>query len=156
MISDNQLFAIGSNLPNPDSNFFFKFTFGSITGVEWVNKMIWSSATWDTFNSEDILSIDKTLIYSFFSNKLLTNVYNTYFVTFNVSNGSVMGTRYKLNNSWYVNKSTMTGIYVVVAVYCPNVSYLVIFDTSANSFTNMVTNSTIGLYDAKIDKSSGR
>ena len=153
MINDNQLFAIGSLFASAYTNYFFKFTFGK-TAADWANKMQWISGAWSTFVSEGILSSDSTLIYSFFS--FGSSNFYTYFAAFNVSNGNVMGTRYKSSISWYVNKSTLTGIYVVAAVFCPSVSYLVIFDTSANSFTNMVTNSTIGLYDAKVDKSSGR
>ena len=154
MINDNQLFAIGSKLVSAYTNYYFKFTFGN-AAADWANKMEWLSGTWRAFVSESILSSDSTLIYAFFSYGLDPSYY-TYFATFNVATGSVVGTRYKSSISWYVNKSTVTGIYVVVAVYCPNVSYLVIFDTSTNSFTNMVTNSTIGLYDAKVDKLSGR
>ena len=154
MINDNQLFAIGSLLASAYTNYYFKFTFGN-AAADWANKMQWLTGAWSTQLSETILSNDSSLIYAFFSYGLNPSYY-IYFATFNVTSGIVVGTRYKSSISWYVNKSTVTGIYVVVAVYCSSVSYLVIFNTSANSFTNMVTNSTIGLYDAKVDKSSGR
>ena len=134
--------------------YFFQITFGSITS-DWANSMLWTLATWYTSVSESIISADRTVIYTLFSYGM-TNAYYIYFTTFSITSGSVVGTRFKSNINWYVCRSTYTGTQVVAIVYCTSVSYIMVFDTSSNTFTNLVANSTIGLYDIKIDQSSAR
>ena len=88
------LYLVGINTSN--NPIFYKIKFGN-TVAEWANKIDWSSFTWLTHPSESIIDEDNNLIYNFFLYGPL-NAWKIYFVTFNATNGNVVGTRFRSSN----------------------------------------------------------
>ena len=129
-INDNQYFMIGSQ-----SSFnhlhFLKITFGN-TNIDWANKMLCSGGTWGMGVSESFISSDGNNLSWFAwygSPKYL------YFVTFNLTSGNVLGTRYKSNTTWANSWSSLqTGDYIVVTVYF-TAPTLILFNTAIYQFT---------------------
>ena len=107
------------------------------------------------FFSENIVSTDGSTVYTFSAYGSSGNFY-TYFTAFNLTNGSVIGSRYKSSIYWYIYRSTTTGEYIVLPFIWSSTNYLVIFNTSSFTFTNLAASSGITIFDVKMDQQSGR
>ena len=128
-ISDSQYFMIGSQ-PSLYHLHFLKITFGN-TNIDWDNKMLCLGGTWAMGVSESFISNDGNNLYWFAwygSPKYL------YFVTFNLTSGNVLGTRYRSNATWVNSWSSLqTGDYIVVTVYFASPT-LILFNTAISQF----------------------
>ena len=124
------LFFIGTDTTTPYPLRFYKVTFGQ-TAVDWESKMLCSSATWSTHPSESLISNDNSKIYIIF---MYGNPWFIYFASFNVTNGNIIGTRYKSSqNCANIYGSAQTENYLFFSGDCtPYV--LGIFDKNANTF----------------------
>ena len=65
MLSDSQLFSIGSEPSSPFSLLLYKYAFGS-AGVDWADKISCQSGTWSSSESESLTSADNSKIYTLF------------------------------------------------------------------------------------------
>ena len=95
MLDDSHLYFIGVD-PTSSNMGFYKITFGN-TNWDWANVMACSSGTWTTNSSETVILNSK--IYSFFLYGTSQNLL-LYAVTFNITDGSVLGSRFKSTNAW--------------------------------------------------------
>ena len=93
MLSYTQLFLIGIAPSSPNNLYMYKVTFSN-TLVDWANSLACSSGTWSASNSESLLSVSGTNIYSFITYGISASRY-LYFLTQSVSDGSVTATKYK-------------------------------------------------------------
>ena len=134
MLSSVQFFLLGV-----DSSYtlhMYKVTFSS-TSVNWANKIVCSSGTWTSNNSESQLSADGTSIYLFF---VYGSTNYLYFATLSTSTGSVIGARYKSSvSSNPIYGSALNGDYIVATAYI----YLVVYKISSSTF---IIKSFTGLY----------
>ena len=112
-ISDSQMFFDGLDASN--NLLYYKVTVGS-TAVDWANKVAWSSGPWTASKAEAIISSDGTQIYSFAT---FGSSISLYFVTFRLSDGSVVGNRYKSSTGCNeVDGLTQSGSYICSTAYC--------------------------------------
>ena len=130
MIVDSQFFILGLDQSTPNLH-MYKITFGN-TNADWANSITCSSGTWTLSQSESLLSTDKSKIYSFFTYG--SNLY-LYFVTLLVSDGSVIGSRFKSSITCSnVFGSALNENYIFAAVECSSY-YLLSFSISSLTFT---------------------
>ena len=95
MLSSNKFFLLGVDPNNPSPMYMVKTTFGSLS-ADWTNIMPWSSGVCSAEVSDSLLNSDGSLIYSIFpygSTKYI------YFTILNSTDGSLIGSVYKSNNS---------------------------------------------------------
>ena len=128
MISSSKFFLLGSDPSTPYPLHLYQITFGSIS-ANWTNKLMCPSGIWVASDSESLTSIDLSILYSFFiyggSSKYL------YFISFSVSDGSVIGTRYKSNTfGWYINGSVLKEDLIVVDFVDTSAKYYVMIFNS--------------------------
>ena len=92
MLNSNQFVIAGDQSSSEQSLHYYKFTFGN-TNTDWANKILWTVGTWETKFGEQLLSSDNQKIYSIidYGATALTNIY---FMTFNLADGAVIGSRY--------------------------------------------------------------
>ena len=110
MISSSQFFVLGVASSSPFNLQMYKITFSS-TSVDWANQIACTSGTWIAYNSDSVLSSDRSTIYSFFT---FGQINYLYFAGLSVSSGSVTTTRYKSSTSAaYVWWSALNGDYLV-------------------------------------------
>ena len=109
--------------------------------------MSWSSSSCSLYQSESLLSSDKSSIYSFFSFG-----YYMYYVCFNSLDGSILSSRYKSSiNIYDVNSIVLYGDYVISIT---SYSYLVMYSITTFAFTIKRFNDS--LYSMLLDSSNGR
>ena len=108
--------------------------------------MSWQSGTWAVNAAETMISSDNSKIYSFY-------LYGSapayiYFVTLSVSNGSVLGSRYKSNIAWSnIYGSQINGDYLLV-----NTNWVNQFITFVNTATSVIINRAFaGSYSVKFN-----
>ena len=144
-ISDSQLFLIGSEPSSPYSLLLYKYAFGN-TFTDWVSKMSWQSGIWAVHTAETMISSDNLKIYSFYLYGSV-NVY-IYFVTLSVSDGSVLGSRYKSSIAWSnIYGSKINGDYLLV-----NTNWVGQFITFVNTATSVIVNRAFaGSYSVKLN-----
>ena len=130
---------------------FYKLTFSN-TLADWSNKIIWVDYC-PTSASESLLNNDNSKIYSFPNYQIIQSY--AYFITFSISNGSVLGSRYRSNISCSgIYGSVLSDSYVVVTALCQN-AYLILFNTISSAFTIRMFSGT-KLYSVGLDAYSGR
>ena len=149
MINNNEFFISGTDPATPYHLHYYKITFGN-TAVDWANKMLWTSGTWSTSSSEVLLDISNSYIYNFSIYKNSSNY--LYFVALALSDGSVVGSRYKSSVSCgSVYGSAQTGNYLVATVSSSS-GLLVIVDKTTFTFTFRGFNGV--LFGAAVDLSN--
>ena len=148
-ISDSQMFFDGLDASN--NLLYYKVTVGS-TAVDWANKVAWASGPWSASKAEAILSSDGTQIYSFAT---FGSSRSLYFVTFRLSDGSVVGNRYKSSTGCNeVDGLAQSGSYLCSTAYCG--AYQVIqFETTQSTFVFRMF-SGMNLYQVNSEPLSGR
>ena len=108
--------------------------------------------SWTISWAESLLNSDSSLIYSF---SVFGNPLKIYFTTFLLSNGSVIGNRYKSGITWYsISGSVLSGNYIVTAVNL-NPYSLLIYNVLTTQFTLYKFSGTF-LGQISIDSSSER
>ena len=128
LISTSEFFLQGVGLSSSYYLYTYKIQLVS-TSVTWANRMACPSSSWSCSNSENVLRSDSSIIYNFF-----TYGYNTYMymITFSVSSGNVLGSRYKSNSVWASIKGTILYGNYVMATAQWGKYYFFIFDTNSN------------------------
>ena len=136
--------------------YFFKITFWSLN-ENWVNIINCLSTPWTTDFSENLISNDENLIYSYFIYKYGSSIKSVYFTSFNISDGSLKDSRYKSNLEWsLVTGITQNNNYVLATINTPTfTSYVVIFNTSNTQFTTFQLSSSY-LTECILETQSGR
>ena len=151
-LSDTQIFLTGYDLS--DNHFHYKITFAN-TSPDWATKMVCSSSGWGSYYGESHIDSGGSTIYSAFSYGSYTNLsLYLYFISFSVSSGNVLSTRYRSNifcTSAY--GSSMSGDYIAFSLYCPT-TYLLIVNTAIFSFS-VKSFSGVTLFGGGVD-STGR
>ena len=122
-ISDDTFFFVGTYPTlSPYALHFFRYLFGNTSPV-WSFKLDGASG-YSAFYSESLLSTDKTRIYTF---DIYGNPRYLYFITFDSSNGSVLGSRYKSSISWgRVNGGTIKDKFLMVTVECLDINLIIV------------------------------
>ena len=133
MINDREFYMITGKLNTPYTLYFCKFTFGSLF-TDWTKQIECFNCRGDL--SESLLSSDRTKIFSFFIYG--PNPYNMYLSIFNLTDGSLLDSRYKSNSTWgtyNINGSAQKGELIILTVKWDSNSYLVMMDGTLNTFT---------------------
>ena len=148
-INDSQIFILGTDSTNSILH-YYKITFGN-NFADWANQ-ITNVGSWIISWAESLLNNDNSLIYSF---SVFGSPLRIYFTTFLVSNGSVIGNRYKSGIIWYsISGSVLSGNYIVTAVNLSPYS-LLIYNVLTTQFTLYNFSGTF-LGQISIDSSSER
>ena len=109
-LTESQFVILGNGF-TPFDLHLYKITVGN-TAVDWATKMAWASGTWSASISDFLFNNDNTQIYSFYTFGLTQLLY---FVTFNATDGTAIGSRFSSNVSWsIVWSSKHIGDYLVV------------------------------------------
>ena len=154
MVSDTQLFVIGTDSSSPINLLMYFVNFGS-TSPTWSNTILCPSTSWQETISDAAVSSDGSLIYSFFGYGT-TTVYG-HFMAFNVSNGHVSGSRYISNISpSYIWDIKVSGSYVVVSFKSGTITRFLVYNSSTSTFTNRDGSSLLNLLSLEIDPNSNR
>ena len=132
---------------------YYKFTFGN-TNVDWANKMLWPSGTWDVTFAEQLLNNDNSKIYSWVNYGIANSSY-IYFVIFNIADGTISGSRFRSSITQNVAGAILSGDYVAIASYDLTYSYLTLFNIPLSTFTYWKTSGVI-LYGEGYDPTSKR
>ena len=129
LLSNSEIFLAGID-SNLNGNLrFLKITFRN-TYVDWGMKMTNLSPFCNTWLFDAVIISNK--LFSFFT---IGNTLYVYFVTFSVSDGSAIGSRYISNINWNtVYDSAVYGDYVIAITYWSGVSILIMVNTSTNLF----------------------
>ena len=109
MINTNQFMIAGSQSTSGGYLHYYKFTYGN-TNADWADKMLCPSGVWDISFSEQLLNFDSSKIYSLISYGTTSSPY-IYFVTFNIADGTVSGSRYRSSGSQSVAGAILSGDY---------------------------------------------
>ena len=139
MINSTKFMFSGTDPSSGDLR-IYKITFGNSI-ADWTNRMICSSSPWYNDRSENLISNDQIKIYSFIAFGLGSSVSKSsryiYFTTFKLSDGSVIGTRYITNVSWFeVNGSAQTGDFIILTTESVSVPFsLLLYNTVTSIFT---------------------
>ena len=129
-ISDSQYFFL--SIDSTYSLFFTKMTFGN-SAADWSNTIAWPSGTCTLSLSESLLVSDFSQIWSLFAYGSTSYLY---LVSFGISDGSVVGSRYKSSSSWtYVNGAVLSDNYLVATTICLSYPTLIVMDTTTLQFT---------------------
>ena len=148
MISDTQLFLMGSDPNSPGNLYFNKMTFTS-TSANWSSRLVCPSGSWNSRSSLSVLSTDILNIYSLFNYEQ-----TIYFTMISVSTGVLSGSSYTSNlSNGYVNGLTLNGN-ILVSVLSFTDSYLMIYNTMTSVFS--FKHFSISLQGWSIDYLSGR
>ena len=108
MLSDNEFFFLVFD--SAISIRFIKMTFGNSV-TDWSVKTVCNSGSWYGGLSESILTSDSLQIYNLFNFKTLK------FVSFNSSNGDVIGLRYSLPSWGIIYGAVLIENYFVASVW---------------------------------------
>ena len=110
--------------------------------------MLCTSGSWLAYLSESLLSTDGSKIFSFFTYQSPRNMY---FVTFNKSTGSVIGSRYKSSTSIdQIYGSAQKGDLIVLTVYDgSSIYYLAMLNATSSVFSTKQF-SGAGLFEAAV------
>ena len=148
--NNDQIFFIGLDSIK-EAMHFYKITFGS-SSVDWAKQMLWTSVC-SLSSSEALLNSDNSQIYSFSTYGMEPSF--VYFVTFYVSDGSVVGSKYASSISCSaVYGSVLSGSYLVATLYWSD-PYILIFNTALSTFL-IEKLSGYNLYCLSVDSQSGR
>ena len=135
MLNDSQFFFIGVDSSSKNAH-FFKITYSQQT-TDWVNMMACYPSNWyGTDVSESILSLDSSKIYVFASLGEITQSY-AYFMTFNSSDGSLIGSRYKSSSPWYYTMSSAIYEDLIIAIELCRGFNIIMYNTTASAFKIM-------------------
>ena len=151
MLSDDQLFLMGQDISSLTLLHMYKITF-STWSYNWANKI--SCPTDSTSNlSESIQNSDSSKIYSLF---MLENIAYAYFISFNSTDGSVVGSRYKSSISWdFVIGSARNGNNLILfSLLCKKLGNLFVYDTFSTIITIYTGN--VIYFGMKIEPSTNR
>ena len=150
LITNTQLLMFGFTNSSPYPMHMLKVTFGA-TSPDWANTMAWGSGTCSTYYSESLLSSDSTKIYSIFS----FQNWNLYITSFNVTDGSVIGSRYKSSITWKIAfGSALYGDYIAASVTCGTSWYVLLYNISTSTF--LIRLFSGATYLVSLETSSGR
>ena len=156
MISDTELFWITRIGTSPFNAVFLKLTFAN-TSADWAKQMSCSSSLCEIYDSESILSTEKSKIYSLFG--YASSSFNIYFSWFKTSDGTVVGNRYQSATSWSGSPTVyglvLNGYNIVGTLQCSS-TYLVIYNIPSDSFTFNSFSSDTYLYDVATESRSNR
>ena len=148
--NNDQIFFIGLDSIK-EAMHFYKITFGS-SSVDWAKQMLWTSVC-SLSSSEALLNSDNSQIYSFSTYGMEPSF--VYFVTFYVSDGSVVGSKYASSISCSaVYGSVLSGSYLVATLYWSD-PFILIFNTALSTFL-IEKLSGYNLYCLSVDSQSGR
>ena len=151
LLNNNQLFLIGADTVSPFPLHFTKITIEN-TSSDWSNKILCSFGVCNPNLGESIMSKDKSTIYSFF---VFGNTTYLYFANFNITNGSLIGSRYKSSVSWSeVDGIALNGNFLIASSMCSSAS-LIVFDVSLLNF-KAYTFVEANLFDWAVEVTSGR
>ena len=133
MLNDNQLLLVGFNSASLDLK-FLKVTFGS-TSVDWSSKISCTTGGCTINYSESILSSDSSMIYWLTAYQISS--YYLFFTTFNSTDGSVIGSRYRSSVSWLtIFGSGLYSNYIAATIQCYTSSnFVMLIDISSFTFT---------------------
>ena len=153
MLNDNQFFFIGVDSSVKNSH-FFKISYSQQT-TDWVKMMECSPSNWYGADfSESLLSSDSSKIYVFASLGEITQSY-AYFMTFNSSDGSLIGSRYKSSINWYYTmSSTIYGDLIIAIELCRGFN-IIMYNTTTSAF-KIMTFPYYTLNSLWVEKPSGR
>ena len=147
----NKIFFLAKDAVAPYSLHMKLYTFGN-SNTDWSMKTVCPSIACDIGASEGTLSGDGSKIY-------IVYIYNSYdrlyFATLNFTNGAVLNSRYKSDQSCTcVYGSALSGDYLASSVICTN-SYFVLFNIATFEFAikSFAPNFLFGL---SLETSSGR
>ena len=132
MLSNTEFFFTFSSTSISSPVGFYKYTFGN-ANLDWKNIMICTTGTWGSGYSES--QISGTTIYNFF---IADQNYYLYMASFNVSTGSLIGSRYKssitLGN---VYGSALMGNYLLATITTniPSQYYVLMYNIVTDIFT---------------------
>ena len=130
MVSDTQVYFYDTDSSSLNLHMNLA-TFGN-TVMDWSNKLACPSGTWSYFDSYSLLSLNSKLIYSFI---IFGNPLQLYFVTFSVSDGSVVGSRFKSSINWdRLRGAGQNEKYIMFTARCTS-QFLLIQDKSSSTFT---------------------
>ena len=130
MLSDSQLFMF-SKESSASNVHFYKITFGD-TNVNWANQIIWVTEPCTLSYSKSLTSEDKSKIYSFFS--FGTTAY-LHFITFNATDGTVVGSRFKSSIVWSISLGVIAiDNFLVVNSFWNDLYNVIIINLSTYSF----------------------
>ena len=132
MLNDDQLFLMGQDISTLTLLHMYKITF-STRSYNWA-KMISCPTNSNPSWSESIQNSDSSKIYSFL---MLESIAYAYFITFNSTDGSLVGSRYKSSISWdLVLGSARNGNNLVLfSLNCKTLNNLFVYDTVSTKIT---------------------
>ena len=149
MLSSTQYFIFGAETISPYSFHMHKITFSN-TSVDWANKIVCSSGTWNSAGSDSQLSLDGLTIYSFF---IFGSTKYLYFAAMSALTGSVTADRFKSSISiTYITGSALYGDYAIASTNTPS---LLIYKISSASFIVKLS-SMNNHYSWAVESTSGR
>lgn len=126
-LSGDQFFFITAETSLPNYLWLYKATYGS-TSTTWSSKWTSPSASSSQDRSEAVLSSDSSQIYAFFT---YGDLIYMFFVTLNATNGNIIGSRYKSNESgWQVNSAKLFTSYVVAAGFWGSKAKVIVYSLS--------------------------
>ena len=154
MLSSTEFFFTGASPspPTPPPVRFYKYTFGN-TVPDWTNKMFCSGGTWSTGYSET--QVSGSTIYNFF---IAGVSYSLYMVSFDVSTGNVVGSRYKSSISiGNVYGSALIGDYLLATLRSNSLYpyYAIMYNIATETFIFRQYVST-SLFQSGIETSTGK
>ena len=153
MLDDNQFFFIGVDSSSKKSH-FFKISYSQQT-TDWVKMMACSPSDWYGADfSESILSLDSSKIYVFASLGEISQSY-AYFMTFNSSDGSLVGSRYKSSINWYYTESSTIYGDLIIAIELWSGFNIIMYNTTNSAF-KIMTFPYYSLFGLWVEKPLGR
>ena len=154
MISDIEIFWI-ARFASPYKAVFIKLTFEK-TSADWAKQMSCSVSECYMWYSKSLLSTDKSEIYTLFG-YYQTSSNSIYFSSFQTSDGTVIGNRYK-SSTWSSNYgvygSVLNGDNIVATLFCASWN-LVIYNIPNSTFTFRLFSGS-SLNDWEVENGSNR
>ena len=132
-ISDTQLFFLSLEPTSPYNLQMYKVTYGN-TAVDWANRIMCPSTSWNSDWGETLMSSDNSIIYSVFLFGDTSNMYS-HFVSINSNNGIITGTRYISSvGCIFIDGASLFSNYLTISMRCPSDSEIIVVDLSTNIF----------------------
>lgn len=142
MVSEGDFIVARAGVASPYDMLFKRFTFGSTAAV-WADTIACPSGTWDASSSEAMLSADSSYFYALYTFGVLPNYY-AFFMTFNTSNGAIIGSRYQSNLPCNSAHFVTCSGYLVMTMNCNSVLRISLYSVSTQTFSRYYEKTTSG------------
>ena len=133
MISDTELLFLALESSVPHNFHMYKLTFGSVP-VDWANKILWPTSSWNSASGDSILNSDHTIMNILFLYGDSSTMF-AHFWSLSTSSGSTIGSRYISSLGWtFIESITQINNYLIASIRTTDEDQLVVFDTTSSSF----------------------